>query len=669
MQTSATSADRPRFRQDLVAEPIEDGDARFIDVMDPDSGQLFRFYEVEYSLACAMDGQRDVASIVKWAEEELGLKPSASEVRTVIATLGDLGYLERGVDAAAAASAPLTEPAPLAREPSAAAAQPSAAGVPTSRPKTPPADVPSSGRSSTPPSDTPAVKNQPEAPAFNRWDQPTAMGDSDDYLNKLARAKGGPDVELGAPGVRGEASDQLPRAPELQLGSAGAAAKQRGGDDIALGASGASSVSTDLAVDVPVRRDDVKEAVRAAHGDGTREAAKPAATADAKPAARAEAKPAEAAKAGETKPAEAKAAKPGEKPTERPVLPTAPTAPSSGVSPILIGLLVLVVLGAGGFLVYKYVLKKDAGQTSATAPTPPPQQPEPPPPAVDTAKLAIEQPEPREIKPTEAGQLASIVATDTTVKAGEPIARLVGFQPVENQVNALQKEIDKATANIAKLEGDRDAAAAAGNTTAATAAETKLASAQKTLADRAAKLSAQISALEKFLIKAPVDGKVTAVATANARITPTDIIATLTPDPMLVATFKSAGEAATDAKVLLAVTNSEQRLACTVVGSGEDGVKIACPQQDGAAEGAEVTFAGLDPAAPDGENDGDIGTPDATAPAAPDQPATGESASVDEAPPGAVAPKQVAPRAPNGDLSPDKPDKPAEPAPTPAPDL
>src|SRR2546421_7388423 len=93
--------DRPRFRQDLVAEPIEDSGRRFIDVADPDSGNVFRFYDVEYSLACAMDGERDVAGIVRWAQEELGLKPTPNEIQTVIATLGDLGYLDRGVPAAA----------------------------------------------------------------------------------------------------------------------------------------------------------------------------------------------------------------------------------------------------------------------------------------------------------------------------------------------------------------------------------------------------------------------------------------------------------------------------------------------------------------------------------------------------------------------------------------
>ena len=56
-----TAIAHPRFRTDLVAEPIDDGGKRFIDVVDPDSGNGFRFFEIEYSLACAMDGARDIA--------------------------------------------------------------------------------------------------------------------------------------------------------------------------------------------------------------------------------------------------------------------------------------------------------------------------------------------------------------------------------------------------------------------------------------------------------------------------------------------------------------------------------------------------------------------------------------------------------------------------------
>ena len=88
--------DRPRFRQDLIAETVEHHGARFIDVMAPEGNDVFRFYEVEYSLACGMDGERDVAGIVKWAQDELGLTPSLQEVRTVIAALGELGFIEPG---------------------------------------------------------------------------------------------------------------------------------------------------------------------------------------------------------------------------------------------------------------------------------------------------------------------------------------------------------------------------------------------------------------------------------------------------------------------------------------------------------------------------------------------------------------------------------------------
>ena len=92
--------ERPRFRQDLVAELVEDGNHRFVDLMDPDSGNVYRFYEVEYSLACAMDGERDVPGIVRWAQEELGLQANPNEIKSVIATLGDLGYLDGGAPAA-----------------------------------------------------------------------------------------------------------------------------------------------------------------------------------------------------------------------------------------------------------------------------------------------------------------------------------------------------------------------------------------------------------------------------------------------------------------------------------------------------------------------------------------------------------------------------------------
>ncbi len=606
------TTDRPRFRQDLVAEPIEDGATRFIDVQDPDSGVLFRFFEVEYSLACAMDGQRDVAGIVKWAEEELGLKANANEVRNVISTLGNLGYLEGG--AVAAVTAPV------------AAATPAA----------------------------PVVAVKPAAaPAVNRWDQPTQMGDTDEYLERGVVHGGGrphtpaPEVELGQPGARpAAAAAEAPRAPDFELGAPGAvaaaaSAKAAPTADIALGKPGKSeNIEVDLAADVPLSAAAVKEAVRQSQvmkavdvpPELAAELEKPAAKVEAKPAAKVEEKPAAkpaakveekpaakkaeekpAAKKAEEKPAAKKAEekpaakkedkvatkKPDEKVAAKKPEEKAPPPPApSGMSPVLIAALVLAILGAGGFAVWKFVLnKKDATQTGEKAPAPTKQPEPPPPPPVETAKLAAETPAAEEVKPSAQGQVATIVANDTAVKEGDPIAKLAGFKPAEAQVASIDKALAKAKDQVAAAEKERDAAQTAGNKNGVTSAEKKLTNGQKAVADQEAKLATAKAALDKFLIKSPAAGKVTAVAKPNAKVAPTDVIATVTREPTVVATFKSAGQVAVGTHVLLAIQGGEQKLSCTVAQSGGDGVKIACPQ-GAAPEGTEVSYAGVDPNAP-----------------------------------------------------------------------
>src|SRR5215207_7008338 len=86
--------DRPRFRNDLVAQPLEEEGVRYVDVTDPNSGSTFRFYDVEYSIACAMDGARDVDNLAEWTRAELGIEASHDELQSVINTLAELGYLE-----------------------------------------------------------------------------------------------------------------------------------------------------------------------------------------------------------------------------------------------------------------------------------------------------------------------------------------------------------------------------------------------------------------------------------------------------------------------------------------------------------------------------------------------------------------------------------------------
>ena len=68
------SVEKPRFRSDLVAQPIEEEGVRYVDVTDPNLGATFRFYDVEYSIACAMDGLRDLSALSEWTKSELGIE-------------------------------------------------------------------------------------------------------------------------------------------------------------------------------------------------------------------------------------------------------------------------------------------------------------------------------------------------------------------------------------------------------------------------------------------------------------------------------------------------------------------------------------------------------------------------------------------------------------------
>jgi hypothetical protein len=87
--------EKPRFRNDLVAQPIEGDDGyRYVDVTDPNSGETFRFYDVEYTIACAMDGARALPEIADWTRTELGIDTSTDELGTLVETLAGLGYLE-----------------------------------------------------------------------------------------------------------------------------------------------------------------------------------------------------------------------------------------------------------------------------------------------------------------------------------------------------------------------------------------------------------------------------------------------------------------------------------------------------------------------------------------------------------------------------------------------
>jgi len=126
-----------------------------------------------------MNGARDVGGLINWANDELGLTPTAAELQSVISTLGDLGYLMdlAGVPEVATSSSAASEsPVPVPIAPAAPRVETPpptskgsnvelgsagfAARVPTPQPEVPKADNFELGM----PGESPMTQPRPEPP-------------------------------------------------------------------------------------------------------------------------------------------------------------------------------------------------------------------------------------------------------------------------------------------------------------------------------------------------------------------------------------------------------------------------------------------------------------------------------------------------------------------------
>jgi len=598
--------DRPRFRQDLVAEAIEEGGHKFIDVGDPESGSMFRFYEVEFSIACGMNGERDVAGLVQWAKEELGLMPTAHEVRTVISQLGQLNFLDQAPAARAAAA---ERPATAAREPELAP------GV--------------------------VVGQQQKRPAAT-----------------------GIDVELGSAGAKAPAQAQpLPKAADIDLGAPGAVPEAAAKpsrvpvEDVALGAPGAraaqpaaakADVSLDLADHMGLKPDDVKEAVRQSKQmsavDVPKElleqaeapvppakveqpkpvAAKPVEKVAAKPVEKpvekpvakpVEAKPAEKpveAKPAEKKPAEKKPAE--KKPAEKPVVVAEkkkpmPEAPRQGVSPVLILLLVLAVGGAGAYFAWRYVIRGKKSEPAAEV-KPPPVTPgsgsvmTPPPAAPPAPKATIEisSGAERDILSVFAGSIESIDPAERDVDTSDVVARLVGAKRLEADMAALDKDIEKRKTALKTAQDAREklnpppAEGSAEPPKQPSEAQLKAADAavekaQKALEDKQNERSTKEENLEKLYVRAPFEGKLTVVAKQGQKIEENTTIAKIVPKAAPTALFKLEKNMTIDRGLAVPLKVGEKLYTCEVADSTVDGTRVVCrTNNEGLTAGAEATL-------------------------------------------------------------------------------
>ncbi len=195
--------ERPKFRTDLVAQPLEENGRLVVEVIDPDSGDSFRFYEVEYYVASAMNGERSVSGLRDWALSELGVSPDENELGQLVRTLADLGYLA-DVDASTAESAATSAATPIA-PPVAAVSNEVELGFAgaSASPSAGASASPSAGEEAVPLGFAGAGDEVPAETADTSLDEASfdlgLAGKSDVAVARVA-APAAPAVELGLPG-------------------------------------------------------------------------------------------------------------------------------------------------------------------------------------------------------------------------------------------------------------------------------------------------------------------------------------------------------------------------------------------------------------------------------------------------------------------------------------
>ena len=529
---------RPRFRNDLVSKPIEENGQRFVDVTDPDSGKTFRFYEVEYAVACAMNGSRNVNDLIDWTRAELGLEPSQQEVETVISTLGDLGYLDGGNSAA--------EPAGLDLALGSPGRSPMDAG---SGPRAPAQDFELGVAGKSP------MGGPPKRPA------PQAA-----------------DLELGAAGFGGAEAPTPALEPEVALGAG------PGPVPNPAPAPGPpptdENMSTDLSQHLQIGTDDVKEAVRQSK---VMEAVPiPADLMPEDPAAAQRPQQLREPPPGAT-PIELPSRPPSAQPPPAKHIDPPPPRPRSGSNLTIILLIAVLVVAVGGAAYYFLVYAKDdtegvkrprgAGAKKIE------RDKAPKPPAKVVAMLKAGSTVDAVIKAPKDGKLEWIEAAGTEVSAGAIVAKYRGFDRVKTKIT-------KALASKARYQEKLERAKERDNQKAMARASADIERKDQDIANLQAEAMS-------FAVKAAANGVVTPLVQAKgtAKAGQELIKLATTSGPSAVFEVPDPAKHEVGDKVEIAAESDPSLTAiCDIDKIEGKRVSIACPTDSGIEEGAAVAL-------------------------------------------------------------------------------
>ncbi len=616
-QTSGASLSNPSFRYDLHTEALVESGNRYVDVSCPESGTSFRFYEVEYAVACGMDGERDVGAIVNWAKSELALVTTKEEVKAIIGKLASLDYLDASEDMAATVPTSTSVKVPAAKTIEDASSGKLAAsteielGYPT-----------------------------PHAPA------PLPPADADFQLGDsgISSRKGSDtipvssaNVELGVAGSkRATAAAPLADSSGMELGDSGNAAEAV--------QTPSSSVSTDLSQTFRIDKDEVKAAVRAskvmsavelpedlmAELDAAKEEKLAEIQAEAEDPSEAETvdveNPVRAAEAvnpvvnespvapvakvdtpiaktliGEG-PKKSDDEKGSEAATILPQTPTkvTPEQQSAVVTPApddatsrkpsarywLWALLLIVVAAAAVYYYMEYV-RGDKASASSTSKAPkvenaaPPADVVPPAPVVPSSTLSVADPVVSPQAAGKSGQSAFVIETGTEVDEGAVLVKLKGATKGEAAVAKNEKSLADYQLRLTRLQKGKKV--------------TKIKAMQANVTRKEVELAKAKNRLDKLLIRSDSKGMVEVLIKPGAAVTEETVVAKVTQPAQTIAIFKipanssHSGISVDDKVTVVSKKDASVTATCTVIAEkGESQVTLACP--DSLPAGTEISL-------------------------------------------------------------------------------
>jgi hypothetical protein len=624
---------RPRFRTDLVAKPFDEAGQRFVDVTDPDSGKTFRFYEIEYSIACAMDGRRDLAGLVEWAQAELGVEPSPDELKTVISTLQDLGYLEQGARSGFA----LGTAGAASDDDEGAEALASGDEFELGNAGKSPLDMSDEERLDAPEltlggSGNELVEMGPgELPAASDYD------DSPTVIKKSSALRDSTD-ELGPPSS--PSIEPTAVQPVLRPVRARSTNDEEGPTNIPPPvAEFDEEVSVDLTDHMRIGAADVKEAVRQSKVIqavevppelGRRLSARSVTGDEDESATTEHEAPRLAPPPGpqlrmQTSPVGSGTAATTELP-DQPAFVSEPLAglPDDGTGRVSatfhaersgaveapqpksrLGLLLLILLlvGAGAGAAYYFLIYLPSQQEATVTPqpvTPQPVTPEPPPkPAPPSAKLAAAPVDPVPVTAAAEGEIKEILAAGAEVAENDVVAKLAGFETAQRKIDKAMSDAERYQKRIAASEEKKQKAEASSPGSGAKYQKDIDADQQK-VAAREKEIEAARQEMEPYVVRAPIAGKITTDRAVGQKVAAGDTVFSIELPPRLQARFtiETGDVPGKHDKVKVAVKSDESKAGtCTVSEISEAGaetkgreITVICPNAEPFADGAEVVL-------------------------------------------------------------------------------